>query len=50
MKLFVGGSKGMKTPEKMIKDKVDEWIAAETEILIGDCSGTDAAMQEALAS
>ena len=50
MKLFVGGSKGVKLSEKMIKDKIDEWIAAETEILIGDCSGTDAAMQEALAS
>lgn len=49
MKLFVGGSKRMKIPEEMLKNKTDEWIAAGAEILIGDCSGTDAAMQKALA-
>lgn len=49
MKLFAGGSKGIKLPEKMIKDKIDEWIAAGTEILIGDCFGADAAMQQSLA-
>ena len=49
MKLFVGGSKGIKIPEKMIRDKTEKWMAAGMEILIGDCSGTDAAIQHALA-
>lgn len=49
MKLFAGGSKGIKLPEKMIRDKTEEWIATGTEILIGDRSGADTAIQKALA-
>ena len=49
MKLFVGGSKSAKIPASVAEEKARTWAEAGVEILVGDCCGADAVLQQALA-
>ena len=50
MKLFVSGSKSISILSDEVKAILDEHIALDTEFLVGDCYGVDAAVQMYLES
>ena len=50
MKLFVSGSKSISVLSNEVKSILDEHIARDTEFLVGDCYGVDAAVQKYLES
>ena len=45
MKIFMGGSKRVNTLDNNIKEKLQEIIKNKYDVLIGDCSGVDTAVQ-----
>lgn len=45
MKIFIGGSKAVNTLDENIKEKLHEIIKNKYDVLIGDCSGVDTAVQ-----
>ena len=50
MKLFISGSKSISILSDEVKAILDKYIALDTEFLVGDCYGVDAAVQKYLAS
>ena len=50
MKLFISGSKSISVLSDEVKAILDKYIALDTEFLVGDCYGVDAAVQKYLAS
>ena len=49
MRVFVGGSKALKALPKAIADKIIELMEQDAEIVVGDCRGADALVQQFLA-
>ncbi|MBR6832930.1 MAG: hypothetical protein IKM81_05990 [Fibrobacter sp.] len=50
MKLFISGSKSISVLSDEVKAILDKYIALDTEFLVGDCYGVDAAVQKYLES
>ncbi len=50
MKLFISGSKSISILSDEVKAILDKYIALDTEFLVGDCYGVDAAVQTYLDS
>ena len=50
MKLFISGSKSISALSDEVKAILDKYIAMDTEFLVGDCYGVDAAVQKYLES
>ena len=50
MKLFISGSKSISVLSDEVKAILDKYIALDTEFLVGDCYGVDAAVQTYLDS
>ena len=48
MKLFISGSKSISVLSDEVKAILDKYIALDTEFLVGDCYGVDAAAQKYL--
>lgn len=48
MKIFIGGSKSVNTLDENIKKKRQEIIKNKYDVLVGDCSGVDTAVQRFL--
>ncbi len=47
-KIFIGGTKKIKTLDETVRQKLDKLISESAEILIGDCRGADAMVQSYL--
>lgn len=45
-KIFIGGSKTIHTIDDNVKEKIQEIIKSQYDVLIGDCFGVDKAVQE----
>lgn len=50
MKLFISGSKSISVLSDDVKSLLDNYMASDTEFLVGDCYGVDAAVQKYLES
>ena len=48
MKIFIGGSKMISDIDDNVRKSIDEFMRCNHKIIIGDCWGIDAAVQEYL--
>ena len=49
MRVFVGGSKTLKALPKAMVDRLVELMGQDAEVIVGDCRGADALVQQFLA-